>query len=149
MRLVLAAIALAASSGAHAVEYRALGERPAILYDAPSSKADRLFHLTGDNDKGEAADLLMRCYRREHRLRSQSRAVESVGIGESLDDVPLLAAVDHPILAQKPDGSFDTSVLLPRLVRTRGIGPKGWNDAVLKLLRYSFSNSMDGMDLAG
>ena len=112
-------------------------------------KVGRLFHLTGDNDKGEAADLLMRCYRREHRLRSQSRAVESVGIGESLDDVPLLAAVDHPILAQKPDGSFDTSVLLPRLVRTRGIGPKGWNDAVLKLLRYSFSNSMDGMDLAG
>ena len=113
------------------------------------SKAGRLFHLTGDNDKGEAADLLMRCYRRQLRLRSQSRAVESVGIGESINDVPLLAAVDHPILAQKPDGTFDTGVLLPRLIRTRGIGPAGWNDAVLKLLRYSFSSSMDGMDLAG
>jgi mannosyl-3-phosphoglycerate phosphatase len=104
------------------------------------SKADRLFHLTGDNDKGEAADMLMQCYR---------RVVKSVGIGESINDVPLLAAVDHPILAQKPDGSFDTGVLLPRLVRTRGVGPAGWNDAVLKLLRYSFSNTMEGMDLAG
>lgn len=113
------------------------------------SKAGGLFHLTGDNDKGEAADVLMQCYRREHRLRFQNRVVKSVGIGESINDVPLLAAVDHPILAQKPDGSFDTGVLLPRVVRTRGIGPAGWNEAVLKLLRYSFSSSMEGMDLAG
>ena len=113
------------------------------------SKAGRLFHLTGDNDKGEAADLLMQCYRREHRLRFQSRVLKSVGIGESINDVPLLAAVDHPILAQKPDGSFDTGVHLPRLVRSRGVGPAGWNDAVLKLLRYNVSSSMEGMDLAG
>ena len=32
---------------------------------------------------------------------------------------------------------------------TRGIGPAGWNEAVLKLVRYSFSSSMEGMDLAG
>ena len=29
--------------GVPAAEYRALGERPAVLYDAPSVKADRLF----------------------------------------------------------------------------------------------------------
>ena len=37
-----AALALAAAS-APAAEFRALGDRPAILYDAPSSRADRLF----------------------------------------------------------------------------------------------------------
>ena len=37
-----ALLALAAAPGAWA-EFRALGERPAILYDAPSLKADRLF----------------------------------------------------------------------------------------------------------
>ena len=37
--LVLACLAGAAS----AAEFRALGERPAVLYDAPSAKADRLF----------------------------------------------------------------------------------------------------------
>ena len=36
------ALALAALPAA-GVEYRALGDRPAILYDAPSARADRLF----------------------------------------------------------------------------------------------------------
>ena len=39
---VLAVLALAAAP-AGAVEFRALGDKPAILYDAPSSRADRLF----------------------------------------------------------------------------------------------------------
>ena len=43
MRLLAAAIALAISGGAFAAEYRALGDRPAVLYDAPSNRADRLF----------------------------------------------------------------------------------------------------------
>jgi SH3-like domain-containing protein len=34
---------LAVASTAAATEFRALGERPAVLYDAPSVKADRLF----------------------------------------------------------------------------------------------------------
>jgi SH3-like domain-containing protein len=42
MRLVLAALLLVAA-GAAAAEYRSLGDRPAVLYDAPSGKADRLF----------------------------------------------------------------------------------------------------------
>jgi len=37
-----AALALAAAS-APAAEFRALGDKPAILYDAPSTRADRLF----------------------------------------------------------------------------------------------------------
>jgi mannosyl-3-phosphoglycerate phosphatase len=106
------------------------------------TNAGGLFHLTGNSDKGEAAEVLMRCYQREQRLKFQSRPVESVGIGERIDDIPLLAVVDHPILVQRPDGSFDTDVLLPRLVRTRGIGPAGWNDAMLRLLKHSFSREM-------
>jgi SH3-like domain-containing protein len=39
----LAAILAALPALAAAAEYRALGDRPAILYDAPSQKADRLF----------------------------------------------------------------------------------------------------------
>ena len=43
MRLFAAAIAFAISGGAFAAEYRTLGDRPAVLYDAPSNRADRLF----------------------------------------------------------------------------------------------------------
>ena len=42
MRAAALAIVLAALPAAGA-EYRALGDRPAILYDAPSTRADRLF----------------------------------------------------------------------------------------------------------
>jgi SH3-like domain-containing protein len=43
MRAALAAALVLASGAPLAAEYRALGERPAILYDAPSTRADRLF----------------------------------------------------------------------------------------------------------
>jgi SH3-like domain-containing protein len=39
----LLALALAAAAPAAAAEFRALGDKPAILYDAPSTRADRLF----------------------------------------------------------------------------------------------------------
>src|SRR5688572_31966174 len=42
MRAAALAIALAALP-AWSAEYRALGDRPAVLYDAPSTRADRLF----------------------------------------------------------------------------------------------------------
>ena len=42
MRGALLFLVLAAAP-AWAAEYRALGERPAVLYDAPSARADRLF----------------------------------------------------------------------------------------------------------
>jgi SH3-like domain-containing protein len=41
--LALALVALPAPGA----EYRALGERPAVLYDAPSTRADRLFVASG------------------------------------------------------------------------------------------------------
>jgi SH3-like domain-containing protein len=37
------ALAAFAAAGAGAVEFRTVGEQPAVLYDAPSAKADRLF----------------------------------------------------------------------------------------------------------
>jgi SH3-like domain-containing protein len=43
MRAAACLAALLGISVAHAAEYRALGAEPAILYDAPSTRADRLF----------------------------------------------------------------------------------------------------------
>jgi len=42
-RRALAAIVAASPLLAEAAEFRALGDKPAVLYDAPSIKADRLF----------------------------------------------------------------------------------------------------------
>ena len=62
---------------------------------------------------------------------------ETVGIGDSLNDLPLLLTVDHPVLVQKPDGSYDPDIDLPGLIRAPGIGPVGWNHAVLELLKQA------------
>ena len=45
-RRALAALLAALPALAAAVEFRALGDRPAVLYDAPSVRADRLFIAT-------------------------------------------------------------------------------------------------------
>ncbi len=101
------------------------------------TKGGRLYHLTGENDKGAAVELLLQCYQRQQRLSNSPCRIESVGIGDSVNDGPLLAAVDHPIIVQKPDGSYDPDLHAPRLTRAPGIGPEGWNAAVLSLLRRS------------
>jgi SH3-like domain-containing protein len=43
MRLAAALLALLAAGAAAAAEFRSIGERAAVLYDAPSAKADRIF----------------------------------------------------------------------------------------------------------
>ena len=98
------------------------------------TKGGRLFHLLGENDKGEAASVLLRCYLRQQRMSGQAERIETIGIGDSINDAPLLAMVDYPILVQKPDGSYDQDIQLSGLIYAQGIGPVGWNEAVLKLL---------------
>ena len=100
------------------------------------TKGGRLFHLTGDNNKGQAATLLLRCYQRQQRLHGQGERIETVGIGDSINDAPLLAVVDHPVLVQKPDGSYDPDIHIPGMTRAPGIGPIGWNHAVQELLAW-------------
>ena len=98
------------------------------------TRGGRFFHLTGNNDKGQAVAILLRCYKRQERLLNLPDDIETIGIGDSLNDLPLLLTVDHPVLVQKPDGSYDPDINLPNLIRTPGIGPAGWNYAVLDLL---------------
>ncbi len=99
------------------------------------TKGGRFYHLTGDNNKGQAASLLLRCYQRQQQLRGYSGdRIVTVGIGDSINDAPLLATVDCPILVQKPDGSYDPDIHIPGMTRAPGIGPIGWNHAVLELL---------------
>ena len=43
MRAALVAALALASGASFAAEFRSLGDRPAVLYDAPSTRADRLF----------------------------------------------------------------------------------------------------------
>ena len=101
------------------------------------TKGGRFFHLTGLNNKDEAALRLLHCYKRQWSLDGPLGKVETVGIGDSLNDLPLLLAVDHPVLVQKPDGSYDHDIHVPQLIHAPGIGPIGWNHAILNLLQLA------------
>lgn len=88
----------------------------------------QFFHLMGDHDKGRAVQLLLSLYRREYG------AVTSIGLGDGLNDLPLLAAVDRPVLIQHVDDGFESRIAIPGLLKSRYPGPQGWNDALLPLL---------------
>lgn len=98
----------------------------------------RFFHILGDHDKGRAVNLLKSLYRREYG------AVASIGLGDSLNDLPMLQAVGRPVLVRKADGGFDARVDLPGLLKTQQPGPLGWNDAVLQLLAAASPQAMAG-----
>lgn len=92
------------------------------------TRGGRFHHLTGPNDKGKAVSDLVRLFERAYGER------RTVGIGDSQNDLPMLWAVDVPILVQRIDGKHDSTVRVPNLIRAQGIGPQGWRTAVLDLL---------------
>ena len=97
------------------------------------TRGGRFCHLTGSIDKGQACRRLIDCYRRQQGERSAN--VVTIGIGDSLNDLPMLAVVDHPVAVRKPDGSYEPCLQVPNLIHAPGVGPVGWNRAVLDLLR--------------
>lgn len=88
----------------------------------------RVFHIMGKHDKGLAVKTLKALYEREYG------AVASIGLGDSLNDLPLLQTVDRPVLIRHEDGSFDSRIAIAGLIKTQSPGPQGWNEAVLQLL---------------
>jgi mannosyl-3-phosphoglycerate phosphatase len=55
--------------------------------------------------------------------------IRTVGLGNSLNDLPMLSQVNIPILVQKRDYSWE-DINLPRLRKVQGVGPEGWSRAI-------------------
>ncbi|MFQ5901807.1 MAG: HAD-IIB family hydrolase [Thermodesulfobacteriota bacterium] len=91
----------------------------------------RFFHILGNHDKGKSARLLIKFYKRVYG------SVMTVGLGDSPNDLPLLEVVDLPVLIQKEDGGFEPGIDLPGLIKSEGIGPEGWNKAIMKILEVN------------
>jgi len=85
-------------------------------------------HISGENDKGKAVDILIELF------KDTSPNLKTIGIGDSLNDLPMLQVVDIPILVRKPDGLYDSRVNVSSLVRAQGVGPEGWNETILGLI---------------
>jgi mannosyl-3-phosphoglycerate phosphatase family protein len=90
----------------------------------------RYDHATGAVDKGKAVERLRAL------LDQPDGRVVLVGLGDGLNDMSLLRAVDHAVIVRN-----DTSDATARLARkvptatvTRASGPEGWAEAVTALL---------------
>ncbi|MDH5640366.1 MAG: HAD-IIB family hydrolase [Nitrospira sp.] len=94
---------------------------------------DRFHHLMGVHDKGAAVRRLIDCYR--HNVRQAQPSLTMLALGNSLNDLPMLAVADTPILVQLADGTYAAGLDLPGLIRAPAPGPAGWNQAVLSLIR--------------
>jgi mannosyl-3-phosphoglycerate phosphatase len=90
------------------------------------SYGGRLHHVMGGGGKGEAVKILSGLYRR------MWGKIRTVGLGNGLNDLPLLLQVDIPILVQKRDHSWE-DMNLPRLRKVQGVGPEGWSRAIVEI----------------
>ena len=92
------------------------------------TQGGRFHHLTGPVDKGEALRALL-------RLLPLAPLGQTVGLGDSANDLPMLEAVDRPIVMPRENGVEPAlSAALPGAERGPAPGPAGWAAAVLGVL---------------
>jgi mannosyl-3-phosphoglycerate phosphatase len=89
----------------------------------------RLLHVTGNNDKGKAVEIITQLYRKK------CGEIITVALGDSPNDFRMLAHVDYPILVRNHRGEHDPRLTLPNLIKADGIGPEGWGKAVINFIQ--------------
>ncbi len=88
------------------------------------SKGGRFYAVMKGNDKGSAVKILVEHYWKDFA------GVVSVGLGNEENDFGMLKACDKPFLIAKRGGKYASN----DFPKAGGIGPSGWNKAVLKVL---------------
>lgn len=94
-------------------------------------KGGRFLHITKGFDKGQALDWLQSYY---HSSMEGFRLAKSIALGDGGNDVAMLNAADYPVAIRSNAHAYPPVAERETLIRTKGIGPVGWNDAILSLL---------------
>jgi len=89
----------------------------------------RFYHLQGRIDKGEAVRKVISWYQEDHPQ------LVSIALGDSPNDFSMLKQVNYPVLVRASHQFPGIEDAIPGISITREMGPKGWNTAVLDLLR--------------
>ncbi len=93
------------------------------------TRGGRFFHLIGSSDKGRAVRVVS-------GWLGAGTVGTTLGFGDAPNDLPLLQAVDVPIIVPRPDGTPhpDLVAALPHARLAPEPGPAGWNAAALEWL---------------
>jgi mannosyl-3-phosphoglycerate phosphatase len=95
------------------------------------TEGGRFFHIHGNNNKGLAVDKVASWYKELHGN------IFSIVLGDSPNDFPMLERADCAILVKSQSDFSEMKKKIPRLKITQEMGPKGWNSAVLDILKMS------------
>jgi mannosyl-3-phosphoglycerate phosphatase len=113
---------------------RDLLQRAARKRGLEVTEGGRFLHLFGRCDKGAAVSLLTDWFRRERP------GARTAGLGDSPNDLPMLARVDEPVLVRSTRPAEEMAAEVPGIRITDRPGPEGWNRAVLDLLTVSMNS---------
>lgn len=86
------------------------------------------FYSVNKSDKGKATKIVAELFKKK------LGKIKTIGLGDSLNDVPMLSEVDIPVLVQKP-GNYWEEIDLKNLYRINGVGPEGWTRAIEQLTK--------------
>ena len=106
--------------------FRALGEQGLFW-----TSGARFEHATGASDKGVGIRRLRTMY-----ARAADAPVVILGLGDGLNDVPLLHAVDIPVIVRNSAAGTTDAVRrqVPVAHITAADGPAGWSEAIEDIL---------------
>jgi mannosyl-3-phosphoglycerate phosphatase len=89
----------------------------------------KFHHLLGKNNKGKAVEMLKELYENQFFL------ITTVGIGDSLNDLPMLSVVDHPFFLKEEDNvSLEVPPPTHHFTIINGTGPLAWNEVILNIV---------------
>jgi mannosyl-3-phosphoglycerate phosphatase len=94
------------------------------------TRGGRFFHIMSPVSKGQAVTWLLQRFR---EAEPESQWV-SVALGDNENDIQMLELVDYPVLVKNPYTDQPKLKEMSNLIRTRLVGPEGWNDAVLSII---------------
>ncbi len=89
----------------------------------------KLHHLLGKNDKGKAVEILRELYENEFF------SIFTIGLGDSLNDLPMFSVVDRSILLEGGEGvSPEALSPIRNCTIIHGTGPRAWNEVILSMV---------------
>jgi mannosyl-3-phosphoglycerate phosphatase len=89
-----------------------------------TTRGGRFFHILGNNDKGEAVRRLI------SKFTESGENVETLGLGDGLNDASFLKQVDAAVLIPSPQLAA-LRKRVPRAAVAHAGGSSGWNRAVI------------------
>jgi mannosyl-3-phosphoglycerate phosphatase len=81
------------------------------------------------HDKGSAISILKKLY----SLKFEKLKIESIGIGDAINDIPMFENVDRAFLVRNIHNDY-ASMNINNLTRVNGIGQLGWKEIILNYI---------------